>query len=466
MTEGGLLGQLRAYQVGDPLLLCTPGHHQGRYSAPELQDLLGNALSCDLTVLAGLDNLQAPQGVLAVAQAEAAQLWGADHTFFLVNGATSGLQALLLGTVPPKGKVLLPRNIHSAIVGALVLGGIEPIWLDPVWDPMLGIAHGVTPEQVQAALTANPGIQAVLLVYPTYYGSCGPLAPVVDLVHNYGIPVLIDSAHGSHLAFHSDVPPCAVATGCDGVVHATHKTAGSLTQSALLHLTGPLIDAARVQQALNLIQSTSPSYLLLASLAAMTHLLRTEGQPRWAQALAMADQMRQALDPLAGCTVLKAPPDHLLDPTRITLEVPVDGFALEEFLITQNIHPELSGPNHLVFLITPGTPPDAPERLIVALKTGLAQLPALPPNRCPAPPRPMIHSDLRAVFFGPRERLPLPQALGRVSAQTLSLYPPGIPLVLPGERLTTDLVEYIRKLGASRALITGWQPGETIEVVT
>jgi arginine decarboxylase len=178
-----LLGQLRAYQDKPPLLFCT-GHHQGRWVSPELRDMLGQpALAADLTELAGLDNLQAPTAQIAQAQNHAAQVWGAQATFFLVNGSTVGLQALLLGTLRPGEEVLLPRNVHRAVIGALLLGNIVPIWLEPIWEG--GIAHGVTVQEVALKLASHPQAKAVLLLYPTYYGVCASLKDIVQLVHRH-----------------------------------------------------------------------------------------------------------------------------------------------------------------------------------------------------------------------------------------------------------------------------------------
>ncbi|WP_218081615.1 aminotransferase class I/II-fold pyridoxal phosphate-dependent enzyme [Anthocerotibacter panamensis] len=460
-SELDLLDQLRAYGGREPLLLCTPGHSQGRFVAPVLQQLLGPALACDLTELAGLDSLQDPEAALAQAQMRAAHIWGADHTEFLVNGATGGLQALLLAALNPGASVLLPRNVHRAVIGALILGGFKPVWLEPVWDEELGIAHGVTVAQVAAQLERHPEVRAVLLVYPTYYGCCAPLTELVALIHRYDLPVLVDSAHGAHLAFHPKLPLCAVAAGCDGVVQSTHKTAGSLTQSAMLHLRGPRLEATRVHRMLTLVQSTSPSYLLLASLIAAADYLHQHGLRRWEEALIWAGQLREAL----GCMVLEAPPDHTLDPTRLTLRVPVNGFALAAFLEARDIHIELAGLNHLVLLITPAHAAQLLTRLVPALEQGLRELPPLSLPLWPAPPLPGECLDLRAVFFGPQKLVPLPDSIGRVSAQTLVLYPPGIPLVLPAEVVTAELVDYLTTLESYGAWISGWQQPGWLAVV-
>jgi arginine decarboxylase len=456
MATEELLAQLRAYQRSSPLLLCT-GHHQGKGASPVLQELLGSqVLGCDLTELAGLDNLQAPDGSLALAQQQAAQLWGAEASYFLVNGSTVGIQALILGSLRPGDQILLPRNIHRSIVGALILGNVTPIWLEPIWDSALGIAHGVELPELEQKLRTHPHIKAVLLVYPTYYGSSTDLAAQVALVHRYGIPLFVDSAHGSHFAFHDALPQCAVAAGADGVVQSTHKTGGAMTQSAMLHLQGRYVDHTRIVQTLRLLQTSSPSYVLLASLVAATQDLRQSGAERWAHTLDIAVAIREALDALPGCQVCGVPPGHRLDLTRITLQVPVNGFALEDFLIQEGVHPELAGLNYLLFILTPAHDLAILPRLLSALQRGLGALPTQGHPPYLPPPLPCLALDLPNAFFAPRRRVLLADSVDQVATQMLSLYPPGIPLVLPGEVFTPEIVAYITTVVAAGGMISGW----------
>lgn len=438
--------QLSFYQAQPHLLLCT-GHHQGRYAPPGLGDLMN--LGCDLTEIGDLG-----EPLVRRAQARAAELWGAEHTAFLINGATVGLHALLLGQLKPGERVLLPRNVHQSVIAALILGRLCPVWLEPAWDQMWGIAHGITADQVESVLAQDPMIRAVLVVYPTYYGYCLPLAALVAVAHRHGVPVFVDSAHGSHLAFCDPLPPCAVAVGADGVVHSTHKTGGSMTQTALLHLQGQWVDPQHILNVLGLLQTTSPNYLLLSSLELTTNYLAQHGQDLWTQTYKLAQGLRLELGDLPGCQVLSLPS---LDLTRITLGVPVDGFALEDFLIERQIHPELSGPDHLVFILTPAHTPELLAPLIPALREGLAHLRAQPPRTWPPPPAPNRVADLAQSFFGAKELVPLAKSIGRISAQTLSVYPPGIPLILPGELITSVHLEYLATVAPR---LTGWQePG-------
>ncbi len=444
--------------------MCTPGHGQGRFSS--LPSLIGqDALGCDLTELADLASLTAPTGVIAQAQVQAAYVWGAAKTYFLVNGATVGLQALLLATLRRGEQVLLPRNVHSAVVGALILGGLVPIWLEPLWDEVLGIAHGVTVAAVTQALVQHAQIRAVLLVYPTYYGICAPLAELVQLIHSYDLPVLVDSAHGAHLAFHPDLPQCAVQAGADGVVQSTHKTAGSLTQSAMLHLQGNHLVAERIEQALQLLQTTSPSYLLLASLEAATEHLHNRGQELWAVTIERVQRLVQALNQLVDCYVLTAPVGHSLDPTRLTLGVAVSGYALEDYLISCNIHPELAGCNHVVFLITPAHGEELLTRLLPAINEGLSTLDLRPVTSIAVPPTTYARLDLNTAYWSTARSVPLTQSSYQTSAQTLALYPPGIPLLLPGEVLTPELIAYIQARLSDGATVRGLGLGQTVQIV-
>lgn len=244
----------------------TPGHKQGEGIAAPLADLLGKAVfRTDLTELADLDNLFAPQGAIQQAQQLAAAAFGASQTWFLVNGSTCGIEAAILATCNPGDKIILPRNVHSSAIAGLILSGAIPIFLNPEYDPILDIAHSVTPHTVKSALQQHPDAKAVMIVYPTYYGVCGDIKAIAQITQQYNIPLLVDEAHGAHFTFHPQLPTPALAAGADLTVQSIHKTLGAMTQASMLHIQGNRIDSERISKALQLVQSTSPSYVLLAS---------------------------------------------------------------------------------------------------------------------------------------------------------------------------------------------------------
>ena len=238
----------------------TPGHKKGQGVGRSLIHLLGSKVfAADLPELPELDNLFAPQGAILAAQELAAEAFGADRTWFLVNGSSCGVMAAILATCAPGAKILLPRNVHQSAIAGLIHSGAVPVFLQPEYDRALDIAHSITPDSVSAALTQHPDAKAVLMVYPTYYGACGDVAAIAQLAHQHGIPLIVDEAHGAHFAFHPELPIAALAAGADLVVQSTHKTLSALTQAAMLHLRGDRIDVDRVSVLSNWYSPPAPA---------------------------------------------------------------------------------------------------------------------------------------------------------------------------------------------------------------
>ncbi len=285
-----LLDALKANTARPHAPFYTPGHKLGKGISQPLADLLGKAVfRADLTELADLDNLFSPQGVIQTAQQLAAEAFGASQTWFLVNGSTCGIEAAILATCGTGDKIILPRNVHSSAIAGLILSGAIPIFLNPEYDPVLDIAHSITPNAVQSALQQHPDAKAVLTVYPTYYGVCGNLSAIANITHQYNIPLLVDEAHGAHFAFHPELPTPALAAGADLTVQSIHKVLGAMTQASMLHIQGNRIDCDRISKALQLVQSTSPSYLLLASLDAARQQMALHGKMLMSRTLQLAD---------------------------------------------------------------------------------------------------------------------------------------------------------------------------------
>lgn len=444
----------------------TPGHNGGT-GLPEPLKYWRNWGALDLSELEGLDNLHAPVGVIAQAQQLAAEAWGAERSWFLINGSTVGIAAMLLATVGEGDTVLLPRNCHQSVLHALVLCGAKPVYLEASWDSTWELSHGPTLESVEVSLASYPEARAVLVVHPTYFGATGEVAAIARAVHAQGIPLLVDAAHGAHFRFHEALPVCALAAGADVVVHSAHKTLPALTQAALLHQQGSLVDPGRIEAALRLLQSTSPSYLLMASLDLARAQMVNSGHTLLAGALVLAEKLRAHL-PFA---VLAMEPDRpvpglaALDPTRITIDVAGcgwSGFAAEAWLNQEaGVRAELATHRHLVFILNTAHGLLDIEKLRSALFALAAEpAPAGALLSCPVPRLRPGEQRLtpRQAFERPHRRLPLAQAIGCTSAAAVSAYPPGVPIVLPGEAISAEAVDYLLALTAAGGEIVGLDP--------
>ncbi|OUL35735.1 arginine decarboxylase [Nostoc sp. T09] len=468
-----LIDALKACATRPHAPFYTPGHKRGKGIAQPLADLLGKAVfGADLTELADLDNLFAPQGVILQAQQLAADAFGALQTWFLVNGSTCGIEAAILATCGTGDKIILPRNVHSSAIAGLILSGAMPIFLNPEYDPVLDIAHSITPTAVQCALQQHPDAKAVFAVYPTYYGVCGELEAIAQITHQYNIPLLVDEAHGAHFAFHAELPTPALAAGADLTVQSIHKTLSAMTQASMLHVQGNRIDIDRVTQALQLVQSTSPSYVLLASLDAARQQMALHGKQLISRSLQLADAARSRISQISGVSVLdisqtKSPGFAALDQTRLTVTVSslgLTGFAAEEILDEKlGVTAEFSSLQHLTFIISLGNTQADIEQLVQGITT-LAQINPLPPEK-----KELIFWDNifklansvrispREAFFTPTETLPLEETSDRICAEIVCPYPPGIPVLMPGELITKPAIEYLRYIQATGGLITGCQ---------
>lgn len=454
-----LLDALKACITHAHAPFYTPGHKRGVGISQPLADLLGKKVfRADLTELADLDNLFAPQGVILAAQDLAAEAFGAAQTWFLVNGSTCGIEAAILATCGTGDKIIMPRNVHSSVISGLILSGAIPIFVNPEYDSVLDIAHSITPEAVQVALQKHPDAKAVLVVYPTYYGVCGNLEAIAHITHQYHIPLLVDEAHGAHFAFHPDLPLSALAAGADLTVQSTHKVLGAMTQASMLHIQGERIDIDRVNKALQLVQSTSPSYILLASLDAARQQMALQGKALMSRTLELAEIARSKISEIPGLTVLNLPN---LDPTRLTVTVSglgFTGFAAETILDEKlGVTAELASWQHLTFIISLGNTLSDIEQLVQGF-ISLAQM--KPDDHPPIQQRLMVWDNLgnvspREAFFAANEILPLSETCDRICAEILCPYPPGIPVLMPGEIITPQALQYLQQIQAIGGFITG-----------
>ncbi|PSB07424.1 lysine decarboxylase [Pleurocapsa sp. CCALA 161] len=445
----------------------APGHKQGKGISHKIQDLIGKQVfQADLPELPELDNLFASAGAIAAAQELAAQTFGATKTWFLINGSTSGIIAAILATCGMGEKIILPRNIHQSAIAGLILSGAIPIFINPEYDPQEELAYNVTPAAVKQALEQHPDTKAVMMLHPTYQGICSDLKAIADLTHSYQIPLLVDEAHGAHFTFHADLPPSALSVGADLTVQSTHKTLSSLTQSSMLHLQGNRVCSQRISKALQLVQSTSPSYLLLASLDAARQQMATEGKELMNEAIALAHLASQKIAEIPKLSVLNPqiqPGCHYCDPTRLTINISqlgITGFEADEILHEQlNVTCELPLLQHLTLIISLGNIPEDIQRLIEAcqilsLSASGYQLAAISYQPSSSTLHPTKVSPRQAYFMS-TETIQIEQAGDRLCGELICPYPPGIPVLMPGEVITSEVINYLQQIVAAGGTITG-----------
>jgi arginine/lysine/ornithine decarboxylase len=447
----------------------TPGHKRGAGISPILKDLLGeNVFQADLTELEELDNLFTPENAILQAQELAADAFGAEKTYFLINGSTCGIEAAIMAICGVGDKIILPRNIHSSVISGLVLSGAIPIFIYPEYDEILDIAHGVKLEDLKSTLSQHPDAKAVLMVHPTYYGVCGDLKSIAEITHEYNIPLIVDEAHGAHFAFHPHLPISALAAGADITIQSIHKTLGAMTQASMLHIQGNKINVDRLNKALQLVQSTSPSFVLLASLDAARQQMAMNGEGLMLETLYLASVARRKINKFPGLSVLDTPENKNssffdLDKTRLTVNVSqlgITGFAAEDFINTNGLTPEFSSLQNLIFIISLGNNKSDLEVLVEGLKK-LSQIDKLTNQYQICKYR---NDDImghifclspREAFFADSETLPLEKTLDRICAENICPYPPGIPVLMAGELITKPAIEYLQQIPLLGGVISG-----------
>ncbi|HLO04318.1 MAG TPA: aminotransferase class I/II-fold pyridoxal phosphate-dependent enzyme [Symbiobacteriaceae bacterium] len=454
-----LFSGLVAHARRNPIQFHIPGHKKGAGMAPEFRAFIGeNALSIDLINIAPLDDLHNPHGIIQEAQEIAAEAFGADRTFFSVQGTSGSIMAMIMSVVGPGDKILVPRNVHQSITAAVVLSGALPVFMTPDWDPELGIAHGIKVSTVEATLDQHPDAKAVLVINPTYYGVAADLEAIVEVAHERGVPVLVDEAHGVHLCFHEELPLSAMQAGADVAATSVHKLGGSLTQTSILNVRGPRVSPRRVQTILSNLTTTSTSYILLASLDTARKHLATQGRELIDEAVRLAQWTRAEINKIPGLYCFG--PEKLgqvssrfaFDPTKLCINVTklgVPGIEIERLLREEfNIEVELSDLYNVLCLVTLGDRRANLEALLAALRTlagRFYQQREVRHYEVKLPTTPILAMSPREAFYAETESVPLLEAEGRVIAEMVKVYPPGIPIVLPGEIVSAENLAYIQE---------------------
>jgi arginine decarboxylase len=448
----------------------VPGHKGGAGADPGLRSALGEtALMVDVPAdIHGIDLGPAPTPYQR-AEALAAEAHGAARSWFLTNGASQGNHALCLAQAPLGAAVVVQRNSHASVVDGLVLSGGVPTYVAPEYDHELGMAHGVTPESLEAAIAKAGAPRGVFIVSPTYYGMAADVAACAAVCHAADVPLIVDQAWGPHFGFHPDLPHSALQLGADAVLTSTHKIVGSLTQSAMLHVApGGRVDPDKLARMVRLTRSTSPSALLMSSLDAARRQLAVHGETLLERTMAAGDEARAVIDRVPGVRVIGdefvgLPGVAGWDPMRIVIDVRATGCTGYEVAAALregfDIHVELATNATMVLILGLGQRPEDLERFahdfgVVVERiarpgetAALVRAAGALENEVVVPPR--------EAFLGESVAVPVQDAIGRVSAESIAGYPPGIPALLPGERITTELVDYLRELKDSGARLHG-----------
>ncbi|MBL8778230.1 MAG: aminotransferase class V-fold PLP-dependent enzyme [Acidimicrobiales bacterium] len=435
-----LLDAWLGFQEAAPTVFTIPGHKQRT-------DLVGDVVEGDVPLYAGLDTMKLSTGVLADAEARAAALWGADVCRFSTGGSTHANQAIALAVAGDGDEVVVSRTLHRSLLLGLVLAGLTPVWVRPEVDPATGLPLGVAPATVAAALAAHPGARAVFVGDPSYVGTVGDLAGLADAAHAHDVPLVVDAAWAAHFGFHPALPAHALALGADAMVTSAHKSLPAYSQGALLLARTERLDPSRLDAGVEATATTSPAGSILASIDAARALLERHGEALLEGALAAVRRARDRLQEVEGLVVLDGA--HV-DPLKLTLVLSAtgaDGNAIERDLLAAGLPVESADRDVLVAVVSLADTKATLGRLTAALVSSI--------ERRRGAPRPVVGPAAygveaetvvapRAAFFAPAEAVPIAVAAGRVSAELVAPYPPGIPVVAPGERLTPAVLDALR----------------------
>jgi lysine decarboxylase len=444
----------------NPVQFHIPGHKKGAGIDPEFRAFIGdNALSIDLINIGPLDDLHQPKGMIKDAQDLAAKAFGADHTFFSVQGTSGAIMTMVMAVCGPGEKIIVPRNVHKSVMSAIVFSGAVPIFIHPEVDKELGISHGITTDSVERALQQHPDAKGVLVINPTYFGISADLSQIVEIAHSFSVPVLVDEAHGVHIHFHEELPLSAMQAGADMAATSVHKLGGSMTQSSILNVREGLVNVNRIQSILSMLTTTSTSYLLLASLDVARKRLATEGHMLIEKTIQLANQTRDAINEIdnlycVGPEILGRKATFDYDPTKLIISVKklnLTGYDVEKWLRKNyNIEVELSDLYNILCIITPGDTEAETGILLTALSELAEQ------HRDQAedlanqvkvflPDIPVLAIAPRDAFYSETEVVPFEKSAGRITAEFIMVYPPGIPIFTPGEIITEENLAYISK---------------------
>jgi arginine/lysine/ornithine decarboxylase len=467
-----LLEGIASYRQQGMLPFSTPGHKLGAGIDPELVELYGAAaFLSDIPVSGGADSIHFTWETWRQAEELGADAWGADDTFYLVNGSSTGNLAFMLATIKPGDEVIVARDVHKSLMVALIHSGAKPVYVAPRLHPQLNVGLGVDPADISAALSAHPEARLVILVSPSYCGVPSDLVAIARVAHDHNASLYVDEAWGPHFHFHPDLPMSAMASGADGAVASTHKVLGAFTQSAILNIQGQRIDRGKVAAAVGMSQTTSPAAFILATIDACRRQMALHGEELVGRSIDLANNARQRLKAITGISVLDGESMGVghYDLTKLVIDVHdlgLTGFEIEVLLRSQHrINPEMSDSSGVVCLITVGDTPESIDRLVRAFESiGRDRRSHVDANghvgaglrSSGAVIAPGIQAmSPREAFFAPSRAIPLAESIGEVSAELVIPYPPGIPVLAPGDVITAEKLDYLRAGAAQGMYISG-----------
>ena len=448
----------------------VPGHKRGRGN-PELLDFLGRrCLEVDVNSMKPLDNLCHPTSIIKEAEELAADAFGAANAFFMVGGTTSAVQSMILSAVKAGDEIILPRNVHRSVINAMILCGAIPIYVNPKTNERLGISLGMSVSDVRDAILSHPNAKAIVVNNPTYYGVCSDIRSIVKLAHDNNMLVLADEAHGTHFYFGEDMPPAAIHAGADIAAVSMHKSGGSLTQSSFL-LTGENVNADYVRQVINLMQTTSGSYLLMSSLDISRRNLALNGVEIFGKIKSLVEYAREEINEIGdyyayGKELINGDSIFEFDETKLsvhTLDIGLAGIEVYDILRDDyDIQTEFGDMGNLLAYISVGDREKDVERLISALseirrrfkrdRAGMLETEYINPKLITTP---------QSAFYAEKEQLPIAASVGRVCSEFVMCYPPGIPILAPGELITKEITEYISYAKEKGCTLLGTEDIET-----
>lgn len=465
-SEAPVLEAMKQHLQNRVVPFDVPGHKGGR-GTRELTDFLGlSCLKADVNSMKPLDNLCHPVSVIKNAQELAAEAFGAENAFFVVNGTTGSVQAMIMVACKAGEKIIMPRNVHRSAINALVVNGAIPVYVNPGTNKRLGIPLGMSVENVRKAIRENPDAKAVLINNPTYYGVCSDLREIVKLAHENGMLALVDEAHGTHFYFGENMPVSGMAAGADMAAVSMHKTGGSLTQSSLL-LCGKNVSAGYIRQIINLTQTTSGSYLLIASLDIARKNLALNGREIFRKTVQYAEYARSEINKLGGyyafgSELCGSDSFFSFDPTKLSIhtrDIGLAGIEVYDILRDEyNIQIEFGDIGNVLAIISAGDRALEIERLISSLyeikrlyskdKAGMFDHEYIDPQVIMPP---------QSAFYGDKKSVPITESGGYICGEFVMCYPPGIPILAPGEKITGDIINYILYAKEKGCMMTGTQ---------
>ena len=473
-TKTPLVDALKNFDKISPAYFCIPSHHRGKGASSSFTEVFGKTvLKYDLTETPLTDDLHEADGAIKEAESLASELFGSDRTFFLVNGTTCANEAMIISSVCEGEKILVARNCHKSVLMGVIISGASPVYIEPEISGVFSAFGSISPEKVELAFKNHPDIKAFILTSPTYYGIGSDLQKIADICHSHGALLLVDEAHGSHFAFSDKLPKTALSCGADMVSQSTHKTLNSMTQSSMLHVKGSLVDISKVDAALKIVQSTSPSYILMASLDAAIQNAALNGRTAVCRMLDITSYIRSALSSIDGVSC----PENVdgnevfsFDKTRIIFSVKgISGFSLSEILLEKyNICCEMADNYNVVSIIGSSDSYEDADRLINAVKETAATVNSGKIKEFSLPPMPPIAMTPRKAFFAKSTRTNFKDSVGKVSAEMIAPYPPGIPVIYPGEVITEEIYEFISEAIKDERHIHGFSDKsmETIKIIS